>query len=141
MKVNRTGTDEDFRYWEGRDLVFPSRDDYETVYVTDRGQFVWEGTASEYREWKEEGDDISGMSVQKVSASKNQNYVEDMKVYRQRISERLQEFKDWVLEENGLLKNIVAHRLFDKVYDDNHSYGLRDVYISFEGWAEIFLED
>mgnify|MGYP000521665590 CR=1 FL=1 len=119
-------------------VKYPSRNDYIIVYAYNKGKKVFEGTQTEWSE-KYKNPEFAKAVVEKDKESKKDEYDKLVKEYNTQRNKAYQEWKEELFKYAEADINNKQHvKLYDKIYEDNHSC-MSDVVYKFDEYMEILL--
>jgi hypothetical protein len=108
-----------YPYYKTVSVPYPSRDEFTNVFVYSKGEVVFQGP---YSEFKDRGPDrFKGMLVEKIVNEDGMK--EQRRLYGAEASRLEQEFKADLFEEHGVTENPKANQCFAIAYDMGHHNG------------------
>lgn len=122
-----------FNHYQNSTIPHPHKDDYTTYYVYHKGEKIWEGSYSEYKN----NSDVpfpKGFVFEKFVDE--EAYKEHLRKYNLEINKLRQEFKDDLFEEFGVTDNPKREKCFQLVVDYS-TICLKDVYEAFADFVDL----
>jgi len=127
-----------FDYYSKQKTGYPSKKDYITYYVYDRGEVVYCGTCINQPVSKLK-EDYPGAVIQEVldeeayKAHRKEYYDEENKLY--------QEFQNDLFEDYGASDNPKRFKCFELAWERGHSSGVESVYNCFGDFVVLIEEN
>ena len=130
-----------FGYYSNIPAPYPSKSDYTTVYLYDKGKVVWSGKNTDFASGNPEISAVyhDGCVSQLVLDEEGYNAVrlrhleEEQKLY--------QEFQDDLFEEFGVKDNPKRYKAFSYAWERGHANGYSNVHSVFADIVELIQED
>jgi hypothetical protein len=127
-----------FDYYSKSKTPYPSRQDYITSYVYNKGEVLWSGPT-----WEKNKSDLKeeypNAIIQEVLDE--ETYLEQMKKYGEEKQKLQEEFINDLFEEFGVGDNTKRHKAFDLAWEKGHASGYSEVYNEFYDLVELIKED
>ena len=111
-------------------IPYPSKDDYTTIFIYKAGRVIVEEKLSTYKL----NGKVDGVEEKVVD---KEGYDAAMKVYRAEDNRLFNQFKEDVLEENGLTNHPKAMKVFALAWEEGHSSGYENVAYYVDKYADL----
>ena len=123
-----------YQYYKTATVPYPSRDEFTHVFVYSKGQCVWEGPLTKFKE-PAIAERYKGMLVEKTVNEEGMK--EQRRLYGDEVTRLEREFKADLFEEHGVTDNPKAGKCFGIAWDMGHHNGYECVANYFDAIVDL----